>query len=126
VAANPKQKVDPVDPDSDEAKEVRDEFGRYVNMTRSELQRWLDTDESKAAGQKDGGSESVGHDSGRRIVKILDKEKGDLTAEDVGHMKKVNAYVKRHTKQRPDKSKAELEDMTWTHSLRNWGHDPLK
>ena len=41
-------------------------------------------------------------------------------------MKKTNAYVKRHVKQKPDKSKAELEDATWTHSLRNWGHDPLK
>ena len=41
---------------------------------------------------------------------------------DLGHMKKVNAYVK----QQPDKSKGELEDATWTHSLRNWGHDPLK
>ncbi len=120
------QKVNPVDPASDEAGDIRKEFGELVNMTRSELERWLDTDESKDAGQKDGGGESVGHESGRTIVAILDKRKDDLTAEDVGHMKKTTAYVKRHLEQRPDHPPEELEGMTWTHSLRNWGHDPLK
>ena len=41
-------------------------------------------------------------------------------------MKKVNGYVSRHLKQRPDKPKDQLEDTAWTHSLKNWGHDPLK
>jgi hypothetical protein len=122
---SPAQKVNPVDPDSGEARDIQDEFDDSVNMTASELERWLDTDESKAVGQKDGG-ESVGHDSGRRIVKILRKKKGDLVADDFGHMKKVNGYVSRHRKQRPKKSKDELAEMKWTHSLKNWGHDPLK
>ncbi len=30
------------------------------------------------------------------------------------------------TGQRPDKADDELAGMTWTHSLKNWGHDPLK
>ena len=124
--ANAKQKVDPVDPDSDEAGEIRSAFGEHVNMTAKELEDWLGTDESRSVGQKDGGGESVGHDSGRRIVAILRKRKGEETAEDVGHMKKVNGYVKRHLAQRPDKPKGELEETDWTRSLRNWGHDPLK
>jgi hypothetical protein len=41
-------------------------------------------------------------------------------------MKKTSGYIARHLAQRPDRSKGELEDMAWTHSLRNWGHDPLK
>lgn len=119
------QKVNPVDPDSDEAAQIRDEFRDNVNMSASELEKWLDTDEAKEVGQKDGG-ESVGHESGRKIVKILQKNKGDLEAADLGHMKKVNGYVSRHLKQRPDKSGDALEDTAWTKSLKNWGHDPLK
>ena len=119
------QKPNPVDPDSDEAEQIRRDFGDKVNMTASELEKWLDTDESKDVGQKDGG-ESVGHESGRKIVEILQTNKRDLKAADLAHMKKVNGYVSRHLKQRPGKPKGELEDTAWTKSLRNWGHDPLK
>jgi Protein of unknown function (DUF3140) len=120
--ASAEQKVNPVRPSSDEAAEVRRDFDRLVNMTAGQLQRWLATDESNAVGQKDGG-ESVGHASGRRIVTILDKRKDDLTAADLGHMKKVVGYIKRHLAQRP---KADIEHSDWASSLRNWGHDPLK
>jgi predicted transglutaminase-like cysteine proteinase len=106
--------------------DVREEFDRLVNMTRKELEDWLETDESKDAGQKDGGGESIGHASGRQIVRILGTRKSELTDDDVAHMRKVNGYINRHLAQRPDKPKAELEDAAWTHSLRNWGHDPLK
>jgi hypothetical protein len=105
---------------------IRAEFDDAVNMTASELERWLGTDESKAAGQKDGGGESTGHASGRRIVAILRAKKTDLTDDDYAHMRKVNGYVARHLEQRPDHSDEELASMPWTHSLRNWGHDPLK
>src|SRR3712207_3947053 len=110
----------------DDDREVRDEFHRQVNMTARELERWLDTDESKAAGQSDGGGESTGHASGRQIVAILGKKQGELSGDDHAHMRKVNGYIKRHLAQRPDKSGDELASMTWTHSLKNWGHDPLK
>ena len=96
-------------------------------MTPSELERWLDTDESKAAGQKaDGGGESTGHRSGRRLVGILGKSRDERTEADQEHLERAEAYISRHLAQKPDKPKAELEGMTWTHSLRNWGHDPLK
>lgn len=45
------QKVIPIEPGSDEAEQVRREFGDNVNMTRSELEKWLETDEAKAVGQ---------------------------------------------------------------------------
>ena len=109
----------------DDREDVRDEFGRFVNMTKAELSRWLDTEASKAAGQKDGGGESTGHESGRHIVAILDKRQGDLTDDDYAHMRKVTGYVKRHLAQRPDHPDDELRDMPWTHSLKIWGHDPL-
>ena len=107
----------------DDADEIRAHFSERINMTAKELERWLETDESRSVGQKDGGGESVGHDSGRRIVAILGKKKGELTDEDLAHMKKVNGYVARHSEQRPD---GDVEDTPWRYSLMNWGHDPLK
>ena len=107
--------------------DVRSEFAQAVNMTASELESWLETDESKAAGQKpSGGGESTGHESGRRIVELLRTKKDDLTHDDLAHMRKVVGYVARHTAQRPDKSEDELEHATWTASLKNWGHDHLR
>ena len=106
--------------------EVWDDFKDAVNMSPKQLEDWLETDESKAVGQKDGGGESTGHESGRRIVEILRTKKGELTEDDAAHMKKVVGYVARHSKQRPDKSDDELEHTRWTASLKNWGHDPLQ
>ena len=120
------QKVNPVDPDSDEAKEIRNEFDDNVNMTRKQIEDWLGTDESKSVGQPGGSGETVGRDSAKRIVKILGKKVADLTAEDIGHMKKTNGYISRHLKQRPDASGDALRQTDWTYSLKNWGHDPLK
>ncbi|AKK27754.1 DUF3140 domain-containing protein [Mycobacterium sp. EPa45] len=49
------------------------EFDAVVNMTATELEKWLDTDESKDVGQKS----------------------------DYAHMRKVVGYAKRHLAQRP-------------------------
>lgn len=99
------------------------EFKDLVNIPPSELQRWLDTDESKQAGQHQGGGESTGHASGRRIVTLLRTKKDDLSDDDIAHMRKVNGYIKRHLAQRPS---GDPRDTTWRRSLMNWGHDPLK
>jgi len=109
--------------DDDDQKAIRDQFHEDVNMTAKQLEDWLGTEESKEVGQKDGGSESTGHESGRRIVEILGKKVGDLTDDDHAHMKKVHGYVARHSEQRP---KGDVEDSRWRYSLMNWGHDPLK
>ena len=102
-----------------------DEFDDVVNMTPSELERWLETDESKEVGFKDDdGGESVGHASGRRIVEIKRTKKADLTDDDREHMAKVVAYVHRHLAQGGPKD--DVEHSRWRYSLMNWGHDPLK
>ena len=87
--------------------QVVQEFNEAVNMTRQELEEWLQTEESKSVGQSDGGGESMGHESGRKIVEILGKNKSDYTDGDIEHMKRVNAYVKRHLGQGP---KSDVED----------------
>jgi hypothetical protein len=110
----------------DDAKQTRDAFAEAVNMTASELEKWLDTEHSRQVGDKSGGSESTGHRSGRRIVELLRTKAGDLTDDDLAHMRKVVGYVHRHLEQRPDKPAAELAETPWRYSLMNWGHDPLK
>ncbi len=102
---------------------VRAEFGREVNMTPTELERWLATPESARAGQHGDGGESIGHRSGRRIVEILRTHRGDLTEDDHEHMRAVVGYIHRHRAQRPS---GDVRDTPWRHSLMNWGHDPLK
>ncbi|ROP58602.1 DUF3140 domain-containing protein [Curtobacterium sp. PhB115] len=109
---------------SDDDQQTRADFDDAVNMTASELRKWLDTDESKSVGQKSGGAtESTGHESGRHIVRILGKEQADFTDDDYTHMRKVVGYVSRHSKQRPH---GDVHDTPWRYSLMNWGHDPEK
>jgi hypothetical protein len=105
---------------------VRRDFNEAVNMTASELKKWLVTKESRAVGWKgkdgQGSGESVGHASGRRIVAILGKSKAELTDDDFAHMRKVVGYVRRHRAQEP----ANIATSRWRYSLMNWGNDPLK
>ncbi|MFC5075149.1 DUF3140 domain-containing protein [Kitasatospora cinereorecta] len=100
-----------------------DSFTEAVNMTASELEKWLGTDRSRDVGQKNGGRESTGHASGRRIVKLLRTRKDDLSDSDLAHMRKVTGYVRRHVAQRPE---GNVSDTPWRYSLMNWGHDPAK
>jgi hypothetical protein len=104
---------------------VREDFAEAVNMSAAEIERWLKTDESRKVGFKgaDGSAaESVGHASGRRIVKLLRKNDADLTDGDYAHMRKVVGYVRRHSAQRP----ANIYTSRWRYSLMNWGHDPTQ
>ncbi|GAA6024171.1 hypothetical protein JCM10207_005591 [Rhodosporidiobolus poonsookiae] len=121
--------------------QVIEEFQEYVNMTPDELQEWLDTDDSQTSGwskDNDGkvkkGQESVGHESGRKIIDILERNpEGDpekYTEEDLAHMRRVTSYVKRHTAQEGhmigEKTPEELEQTKSYRSMKNWGRDELK
>ncbi|AGL15630.1 DUF3140 domain-containing protein [Actinoplanes sp. N902-109] len=100
------------------------EFKDAVNMSAAELEKWLKTDESREVGQKSSeGGESVGHDSGRKIIEILHTKKADLSDADEAHMRKVVGYVHRHLAQRPS---GDVKETKWRYSLMNWGHDPLR
>jgi hypothetical protein len=103
--------------------DVWPQWEESVNMTASEIEKWLDTDESKSVGDKSDGGESTGHKSGRRIVELLRKKKSELDDDDVAWMKKVVGYVHRHSAQPPD---GDIEETPWRYSLMNWGNDPLK
>jgi len=104
--------------------EARRAFSEVVNLTPAQLERWLGTPESQEVGSKDGDGESVGHESGRRIVALLRTDEDDLSDDDVAHMRTVVGYVHRHLAQRP--TKEDVETSRWRYSLMNWGHDPLE
>jgi len=109
---------------SDKSKdEIYDEFYNVVNMTPSELEDWLDTDKSKSVGADSGDGESKGHKSGRKIIKIKNKKKDELTDTNYEHMNKVIGYVHRHNAQKPS---SDIKESNWRYSLKNWGHDPCK
>ncbi|WP_049580520.1 DUF3140 domain-containing protein [Streptomyces sp. SBT349] len=99
------------------------EFRRAVNLPPRRLEQWLETDESRGAGQRRGDGESIGHASGRRIVGLLRTRKADLSDADLAHMRKVIGYVRRHLAQRPG---GDVRESRWRYSLMNWGHDPLR
>ena len=108
---------------ADDRQQVIEEFDEAVNMTPKELEEWLQTEESRSVGQSDGGGESKGHESGRKIVEILKKNKTDFSNDDIDHMRRVVSYVHRHQSQKPE---GDVKDSNWRRSLLNWGHDPLK
>ncbi len=82
--------------------QVVEEFDEAVNMSSEELEEWLETEESKEVGQKDGGGEFKGHESGRKTVKILSKDESDYIEDDLDHMRRVASYVHRHQAQKPE------------------------
>ena len=103
---------------------IRADFAAAVNMTRKQIEQWLETGESGRVGfRREGETESVGHKSGRRIVEILGTRRAALSPEDYAHMRKVVGYVRRHLAQGPARNK---ETSRWRYSLMNWGHDPCK
>ena len=108
---------------ADDRQQIVKEFDEVVNMTPKELEEWLQTQESRSVGQSDGGGESKGHESGRKILQILDKNKTDYSSDDIDHMKRVVSYVHRHQSQKPE---GDVKNSNWRRSLLNWGHDPLK
>jgi hypothetical protein len=112
---------------NEEHDDIYKSFKDAVNMAPAELEKFLETDDSKSVGYKGedgkGSGESVGHKSDERIVEILRTKKADLSDDDFKHMKRVTGYVHRHLAQKPD---SDIEDSNWRYSLMNWGHDPLK
>ncbi|MCJ1352828.1 MAG: hypothetical protein MMC33_002812 [Icmadophila ericetorum] len=113
-----------------ENRTVIEEFNELVNMSSDELEEWLKEESSTSSGwsKDDGSSETIGHESGRKIVEILKKnpKKGPTKYDegDIPHMRKVVAYCKRHLAQE-ETAKKNPESKS-AKSLKNWGHDPQK
>ncbi|PMD16351.1 hypothetical protein NA56DRAFT_708905 [Hyaloscypha hepaticicola] len=53
---------------------VIQEFNELVNMSASDLETWLKSEDSTSSGwSKEDGSETIGHESGRKVIEILKK-----------------------------------------------------
>jgi len=110
--------------------EVVRDFNEMVNMTAEELERWLKGEDSQSSGwsKNDGSGESIGHESGRKIIEILQKnpkkDPSKYDKNDIAHMRRVAAYCKRHLAQE-EKAKQDTNSRSYK-SLKNWGHDAQK
>lgn len=110
-----------------EPETVLHEFRQAVNMTKEELSEYLKTSDSTAVGWgKNDGGESVGHESGRKIVDMLEKSDEELLEDedDLAHMRRVVSYVHRHIAQR-HKLQHDVTDSKWRYSLMNWCVQPI-
>ncbi|EKG17676.1 hypothetical protein MPH_05125 [Macrophomina phaseolina MS6] len=113
-----------------DAQTVIEEFNDLVNMSPKELKDWLGSQESAGSGwsKNDGSEETIGHESGRKVIKILEKNPKKIPEkydeEDIDHMRRVVAYCKRHLAQE-EKAKQDTDNKSYK-SLKNWGHDAQK
>lgn len=63
-----------------EQKKIAAYFKQAVNMTAGQIEKWLNTDESKSVGQKTSNkAESTGHHFNKLIAEILHKKPADYT-----------------------------------------------
>ncbi|GAC71534.1 hypothetical protein PANT_3c00073 [Moesziomyces antarcticus T-34] len=106
--------------------DVIKEFNELVNMTAPELEKWLKSDDSTSSGWTNGNSdgETVGHNSGTKIVDILkrnpDKKDDKYTDDDLKHMRKVVSYNKRHLAQEEHlKQKKSADELKQTKSYKS-------
>ena len=107
---------------SDANQTIIKSFNNVVNMPAKTLQVWLKTEHSLAVGFKTSDTdESVGHQSGMHIIKLLKLAPNEFTDEDIKFANKVVGYVHRHLAQKPQ---GDITDTNWRYSLMNWGHDP--
>ena len=101
--------------------ELWQEFHTVVNMTSRELEDWLRT---RSADEDDEAlPDEAGTPTGRHVVQILGKRRGDLTEDDARVMRRV---VERVRAQRRDDLEPTAGDAAWRHKLMSLGHDPLK
>lgn len=98
-----------------------DEFHTVVNMTSRELSDWLRTRD--AGEEAEAVPDQAGTPTGREVLAVLGKRRGDVTAEDERVMALV---VDRVRAQRREDLEPVAGQTAWRHRLMTMGHDPLK
>jgi hypothetical protein len=107
--------------DPDELDAVWEEFHTVVNMTSRELSEWLLTDEAGPDGEQP--AEQGGAATGRQVLHVLSKRKGDVNGDDLALMREVVEVVRG---ERGEELEPTAGDAQWRHRLMALGHDPLK
>jgi hypothetical protein len=105
--------------------EVWQEWQDTHNMSKSELEDWLDTEESKNAGREKDNGETVGHEAGRQLAKSMGKNKEDLTE---ANWDRINQTVGIYHQKINDSQMPSgvIEGSAWHHALKNWAYDHTK
>ncbi len=98
-----------------------DEFHTVVNMTSRELSDWLRTRDAGEDAEEV--PDHAGTPTGREVLAVLGKRRGDLTGEDERVMARV---VDRVRSQRREDLEPVAGQTAWRHRLMTMGHDPLK
>jgi hypothetical protein len=99
-----------------------DTFHRLVNMTSRELRDWLlATPDGADAYAPEPGVDI--HELGGRVLRLLEKRRGDLTDDDVAVMRLVAEYIVGRLTNVP---KEETANEPWRDTLLTMGHDPLR
>jgi hypothetical protein len=98
-----------------------EQFHRVVNMSSRELQEWLRT---RSAGEDtEVLPDEAGTETGRRVLRVLQKRRVDIDENDENTMRKV---VDRVHAERSDELEPTAGQDNWRHRLMTIGHDPLK
>lgn len=98
-----------------------EDFHRVVNMTSRELEDWLR--EQSAGEETEALPDEAGTETGRHVLAVLGKRKGDLTDDDVRVMRKVVDVVGAERREDLEPTAGEAH---WRHRLMTLGHDPLR
>jgi hypothetical protein len=110
--------------------EVYREWKKLVNMTTSELQRFVDSPEGRRAGlsraeAKEQGIRS-GRDSARAILRMKAKKKDDWTKSDWEWARRQVGFIKRMRGAKGPLRDKNGEPTRKLLALKIWGHDPEK
>lgn len=109
------------DLDERELDELWDEFHTVVNMTSRELGDWLRV--RSADEDSEPFLDETGSETGQHVLRLLNKRKTDLEADDVRVMRNV---VDRVRSERREDLEPTAGEAHWRHRLMTIGHDPLK
>ena len=115
---------------TEDQKETYSKWKSLVNMSPSELKKFIDSDEGKVAGlSKEEASKlniSRGRDSAKAILRMKSKKVSDWTSLDWEWAKKQNSFIPRMLGN-PGKLFDEKGRKTRKYlSLLIWGHNPKK
>lgn len=115
---------------TDELKEKYSRWKKLINMSASQIQSFLDSEDGKVAGlsRKEAGKLKIssGRDSARAIIRMLGKKREDWDVSDIKWMKKQLAFISRMSGN-PGPLYDNKGRKTRKHlSLLVWGHNPAK
>ena len=119
---------------TDEQKQLYSIWKKLINMSASEIEKFLDSDEGKAAGLSrqeartaGAGGKKIksGRDSARAIIRMLETKKEDWTENDWAWAKRQVSFLKRMLGVKAPLMKDDKKTRK-TLALMVWGHNPLK